>query len=347
MLATLELQRISLSRRSSAAEISSRTGPSARRSTSDSRKPSTISDLASAGVEPTGGEVEELVAVDLRDRRGVGAADVVGLDLEAGDGIGVGVGGEEQVAALLEGVGLLRAGVDPDHAAPDGGRPGGEDAAEGEVGVGVRRRVLLGRVEVEVLSRPARVAAGDAGLRPGAREVGLHPHLAAARAEAERGPIEPAVTLDLRPLAGEDPGPLGDVLRADVAQGGRLADVQLDDRVEQRIGLVAGRGCVLPYLRLGALLEHDDGAPSDRRAVLVEGQRDPDRLAQLDPGAARGPARRRASRPRCARRTGPRPARARRACSRSSSPCDSRASASGTTVAPSAASIVALADATP
>ena len=44
--------RISARRRSSAAEISSRTGPSASRSTSDSRKPSMISVLAAAGSSP-------------------------------------------------------------------------------------------------------------------------------------------------------------------------------------------------------------------------------------------------------------------------------------------------------
>src|ERR1700761_7901222 len=39
--------------------------------------------------EAARGEVEELVLVDLGDRRGVGAADVVGEDLEARYGVGV------------------------------------------------------------------------------------------------------------------------------------------------------------------------------------------------------------------------------------------------------------------
>ena len=154
-----------------------------------------ISALAAAVVEAARGQVEELLLVDLGDRRGVGAADVVGEDLQARDRVGVGLGGEQQVAALLEGVGLLGARVDLDHPAPDGGRAGGEDAAEGEVGVGVRRRVLLGRVVVEVLPGAAGVAAGDACLGARAGELGLHPHLAAARAEAERGPVEAAVAL--------------------------------------------------------------------------------------------------------------------------------------------------------
>ena len=41
---------------------------------------------------------------------------------------------------------------------------------------------------------------------------------------------------------------------------------------------------MLPDLGLGALLEHDQGAPGDRGAVLVERQLDPDRLGEPDPG---------------------------------------------------------------
>ena len=41
-----------------------------------------------------GAQVVELLAVDLGDRNGVGAADVVGLDLEPGDRVGVRVLGE-------------------------------------------------------------------------------------------------------------------------------------------------------------------------------------------------------------------------------------------------------------
>ena len=47
--------------------------------------------------------VEELVAVDLADRRTVYAADVVGLDLEAGDRVRVRLRGKEQVPVLLVG----------------------------------------------------------------------------------------------------------------------------------------------------------------------------------------------------------------------------------------------------
>ena len=237
--------------------------------------------FASAGAEPARGQVEELVPVDLGDRRRVRAAHVVGFDLEAGDRVGVGLGGEQQVAALLEGVGLLGAGVDADHPAPDRGRAGGEDAAEGEVGEGVGSGVLLGGVEVEVLARAAGVAAGHPRLRARPGELGLHPHLAVGRAEAERGPVEAAVALDLGALGGEDPGRLGDVLGADVAQGRGLADVQLDDRVEQRVGLVARRRSSAPRPR--------PRRPPRARSGCARRSRRRPRRAGPRPGSARRP----------------------------------------------------------
>ena len=193
------------------------------------------------------------------------------------------LGREQQVAALLEGIGLLGAGIDFDHPAPDRRRALREDAAEGEVGVGVRRRVLLRRVVVEVLAGAAGVAAGHPRLGARARQLGVHPHLAVGRAEAERRPVEPTVALHLGALGGEDPGLLGEVLGVDVAQGGGLADGELDHRVEQRVDLVVGRGPVLPDLRLGALLEDDQRAPADRGAALGDRDLDPHRLAQLHP----------------------------------------------------------------
>ena len=124
-------------------------------------------------------EVVDLLGVDLGDRGGVGAADVVGLDLQSGDRVGVGRLREQQVAVVLEGVGLLGAGIDADHPAPDGGRRVVEDAAEGEVGGGVGGGVLLVRVVVQVLVALAGIGAGDAGARTLAGEAGVHPDLAA------------------------------------------------------------------------------------------------------------------------------------------------------------------------
>ena len=64
-------------------------------------------------------EVEELLAVDLAERRAMGAADVVGQDLEAWDRVRVCRLREQQVAVLLVRVRLLRVLLDPDHPAPD------------------------------------------------------------------------------------------------------------------------------------------------------------------------------------------------------------------------------------
>src|SRR4051812_28894450 len=162
--------------------------------------------------QAVGLQVEELLLVELGDRRGVRAAHIVGEDLQARDRIGVGLLGDEQVARLLEGVGLLRAGVDLDHPAPHGRRAGVEDPAEREVRRRVRRGVLLQRVEVEVLAAVGRVGAADGGVRAWTREVRLQEHLAVARAEAERRPVQVAVALDDRALRGEDPRLLGEIL---------------------------------------------------------------------------------------------------------------------------------------
>ena len=62
--------------------------------------------------EPVRAQVVELLWVDLGNGGGVRAANVVGLDLEPGDGVGVGVGREQQVAALLERIGALGALVE-------------------------------------------------------------------------------------------------------------------------------------------------------------------------------------------------------------------------------------------
>ena len=63
--------------------------------------------------------VEDHVLVDPAGRGAVGAADVVGLDLQAGDRVGAGGVREHQVVVLLVGVGALGVLLDPDHPLPD------------------------------------------------------------------------------------------------------------------------------------------------------------------------------------------------------------------------------------
>ncbi len=74
-------------------------------------------------------------------------------------------------------------------------------------------------------------------------------------------------------------------LRADVAQARVLADRQLDDGVQQAVGVVVGGDVLLPDLGRGALLEHDERAPLQRGLALRLHDGDDDR--RLDRHAAR------------------------------------------------------------
>ena len=175
-------------RASSAAPSASRTGSSSIRSRMSWKKPRTIRRSASARGEAARHQVEELLAVDPAERRAVGAADVVGEDLEPGDRVGVRLLGEQQVAVLLVGVRLLRVLLDADHPAPDGVRVLAQRALEGEVGLGRGRDVLLEGVVVEVLRAVGEVGAGDARGGAGAAEVVLDPDLARSSSRSRRRP---------------------------------------------------------------------------------------------------------------------------------------------------------------
>ena len=175
--------------------------------------------------------VEELFPVDLADRRAVGAADVVRLDLEAGDRVRVGRRREEEVPVLLVGVRLLGLGLDADHPAPDRGRLVAQRALEREVGRRVRRDVLLERVEVEVLVAVGEVGARDTRGRALPGEVVLDPDLALLRAEAAGDPVELGVAADARAVRREVPCLPGEILERDVLDLRVLADEELDDGV--------------------------------------------------------------------------------------------------------------------
>ena len=108
-------------------------------------------------------QVVQLFGVDLGYGRRVGAADIVGFDLEAGNRVGVGRLREQEVAALLEGVGCWAPGSTRIIPRQTAVADSSEDPAEGEIGGGVGRGVLLGCVEVEVLGPVPGVGARDAG----------------------------------------------------------------------------------------------------------------------------------------------------------------------------------------
>ncbi len=97
----------------------------------------------------------------------------------------------------------LRARVDLDDPAPDRARVTAQRALVGEIADGVRRRVLLRGVEIEVLALAQRVQAGGAHRRAGAAEARLLAGLAELAAEAEREPAQRRVARDLGPRRAE------------------------------------------------------------------------------------------------------------------------------------------------
>ena len=105
------------------------------------------------------------------------------------------------------------------------------------------------------------------------------------RAEARGDPVQVPVAGDLGALGAEDPRLLVQVLGADEAQRGVLADAQLDDRGQHRLGVGGAGQVLLPDLGLGALLEHDQHAPVQRGAGGVGDRGQHDRL--LDAHVAR------------------------------------------------------------
>ena len=92
-----------------------------------------------------------MLRLDLGDGRAVGAAHVVGADLQVRDRVGARRPAEDQVAVLLVGVGLLRAFGDLDQPGVDGAGVVLERALELQVAGGVRRLVELPGVVVEEL----------------------------------------------------------------------------------------------------------------------------------------------------------------------------------------------------
>src|SRR5918996_2724032 len=180
--------------------------------------------------QPAGHAVEELVAVHLAHGGAVRAAHVVGEDLEAGDRVRVRLRREEQVAVLLVRVRLLRVPCHADHPAPDGGGRVPKDALEGEVRGRVRREVLLERVVVEVLRPVREVGPRHAGGRALPGEVVLDADLALVRAEAAGDPVELGVAVDARPVRGEVPGLVREVLNRDVFELRARLDEELHGR---------------------------------------------------------------------------------------------------------------------
>ena len=106
-------------------------------------------------------------------------------------------------------------------------------------------------------------------LDPGTGEPRLHPDLAPGGAEPESDPVQVRVAFHLGTLRAEDPRVLAQALGGDVAEVGAGAHPDLRDRVEERIRVGVGGQPLLPHLRLGALLEHDQRAEGEGRRLGI------------------------------------------------------------------------------
>lgn len=93
--------------------------------------------------DAAGEEVEDLVVFDSGVGGAVGALDLVGVDFEAGEGVGFRVVGEEEVVAGLVGVGEVGALFDIDHAGEGGFRAVQKGVAVEEVAAGPGDEVVL------------------------------------------------------------------------------------------------------------------------------------------------------------------------------------------------------------
>ena len=95
----------------------------------------------------------------------MGAADVIGPDLQLRLGVDYGVVGKNQVLIGLLGIGLLRVLADDDAAVEDGGRLAVENALVDLMTIGVRLGVVDDGVIVDVLRAAGDIEAVDSGLR--------------------------------------------------------------------------------------------------------------------------------------------------------------------------------------
>jgi len=107
--------------------------------------------LGSGRRNAPGFEVEHLFLVDMSAGGAVGAANIIGLDLQAGKRIALGLVAEDQVPVALEGIGLLCLRIDDDEAGEDGARPVEKCVFVEQIGAGVRGLVPLQRALIEFL----------------------------------------------------------------------------------------------------------------------------------------------------------------------------------------------------
>jgi len=114
-------------------------------------------------------------------------------------------------------------------ALPHGRRAPGQDAAEGQVAERVGRGVLLCGVVVDVLAAVGGVGAGHPGLRALADQAASPCAPGRCPSRSPGHPVKAGVPGHLGALGAEHPALLAEVLAADVAEVGTVADDQLSD----------------------------------------------------------------------------------------------------------------------
>lgn len=109
-------------------------------------------------------QVEKRLLLQFANGCAVCTAHIVREDFQAGDGIGARLIAENEVAVCLIAICLLRARRDVDHALPDRAALAFERAFEEQVAGGVRGKVILLGIVVEVLVAVGKVEARHASL---------------------------------------------------------------------------------------------------------------------------------------------------------------------------------------
>ena len=214
----------------------------------------------------------------------MGAADVVGLDLQARDRVGPGGLGEDEVVVFLIGIGALGVLLDADHPFPDDPRLILEAGLVEKVTPGMRRLVVLPGEVGEVLPPRGEHDAVDLGSRPFPGQRDLLVDLRQPRPEAADRPLQRGVGTDQGPFPAEVPGGVVPVLDVDEPQFRPAPDEDFHgpDVQARRIAALAPGG-LADEGRLGPLFEHDERVVHVHRPRAGERDEAEQRGLHLDP----------------------------------------------------------------
>lgn len=234
------------------------------------------------GVDAAGFEVEFLFGLDAGGGGAVGAPDVVGLDFEAGQAVGLGDVGEHEVAVFLVGVGFLGVGFDDDEAGEDGFGGVEEDVFVEEVGSGLGGGVGLEGALVELLDAVGDGEGEHLGVGAGAEETGVGFVAGLATAEVEVEGIDAGVAVGGDGVGLEGEGIAGPLLGADVGEVGAGAGVEVVDAGDELVGGGVAGDEVFDEGGLGVFFEDDEGVGEAGLVGAGEGVLEDERLGDFD-----------------------------------------------------------------